>query len=128
VRRIKIPAIFHASSRRDSRSHEVIRVLRRKTNRRHMTGDHHSRTARRATLLVTAADEILGTHSTEDRLHWVRDLDFDEDRSQVRTASGPRVMASLPGHHHLATIRRGQHRRRAALPMPGIPAGHSERS
>ena len=31
----------------------------------------------------------------EDRLHWVRDTDFDEDRSQVRTASGPRVMASL---------------------------------
>ena len=31
-------------------------------NRRHMTGDHHGRTARRATLLVTAADEILGTH------------------------------------------------------------------
>jgi hypothetical protein len=31
----------------------------------------------------------------EDRLHWVRDLDFDEDRSQIRTASGPRVMATL---------------------------------
>jgi hypothetical protein len=28
-----------------------------------MTGDHHDRTARRATLLVTAAAEILGTHS-----------------------------------------------------------------
>jgi hypothetical protein len=50
------------SSRRDSRSHEVIRVITRKTNRRHMTGDHYGRTARRATLLVTAADEILGTH------------------------------------------------------------------
>jgi predicted transposase YbfD/YdcC len=31
----------------------------------------------------------------EDRLHWVRDLTYDEDRSQVRTARGPRVMASL---------------------------------
>jgi hypothetical protein len=28
-----------------------------------MTGDHHDRTARRATLLITAADEILGTHT-----------------------------------------------------------------
>jgi len=37
-------------------------VIRRKTNRRHMTGDHHDRTARRTTLLVTAAEEILGTH------------------------------------------------------------------
>jgi predicted transposase YbfD/YdcC len=38
---------------------------------------------------------IRGHWGIEDRLHWVRDLDFDEDRSQVRTASGPRVMASL---------------------------------
>jgi hypothetical protein len=28
-----------------------------------MTGDHHGQTASRATLQVTAADEILGTHS-----------------------------------------------------------------
>ncbi len=37
-------------------------MIMRKTNRRHMIGDHHYRTAARATLLVTAADEILGTH------------------------------------------------------------------
>jgi hypothetical protein len=36
-------------------------VISRKTNHRHMTGDHHGGTARRATLLVRAADEILGT-------------------------------------------------------------------
>jgi hypothetical protein len=28
-----------------------------------MIGDHHGRTVRRATLLVRATDEILGTHS-----------------------------------------------------------------
>jgi predicted transposase YbfD/YdcC len=38
---------------------------------------------------------IRGHWAIEDRLHWVRDMDFDEDRSQVRTASGPRVMATL---------------------------------
>ena len=38
---------------------------------------------------------IRGHQMIEDRLHWVRDMDFDEDRSQIRTASGPRVMASL---------------------------------
>jgi hypothetical protein len=32
-----------------------------------MTGDHHDRTARRATLLVTAAAEILGTHRHRDQ-------------------------------------------------------------
>jgi predicted transposase YbfD/YdcC len=31
----------------------------------------------------------------ENRLHWVRDVTLDEDRSQVRTKNGPRVMASL---------------------------------
>lgn len=31
----------------------------------------------------------------ENRLHWVRDVDYDEDRSQVRTGSGPQVMATL---------------------------------
>jgi hypothetical protein len=36
-----------------------------------------------------------GHWSIENRLHWVRDVTFDEDRSQVRTGSSPRVMASL---------------------------------
>ena len=36
-----------------------------------------------------------GHWSIENRLHWVRDVTFDEDRSCVRTGSGPQVMASL---------------------------------
>ncbi len=31
----------------------------------------------------------------ENRVHYVRDVTYDEDRSQVRTGSGPRVMAGL---------------------------------
>lgn len=31
----------------------------------------------------------------EDRLHYIRDFTFDEDRSQVRTANAPHVMATL---------------------------------
>jgi hypothetical protein len=38
--------IRHAPSRRDSRSHATIRVIMRKTNRRHMTGDHHGQAVR----------------------------------------------------------------------------------
>ena len=38
---------------------------------------------------------IRGHWAIEDRLHWIRDMDYDEDRSQVRTASGPRVMATM---------------------------------
>jgi hypothetical protein len=36
-----------------------------------------------------------GHWTVENRLHWVRDVTFDEDRSQVRTGNGPRVMATL---------------------------------
>jgi hypothetical protein len=31
----------------------------------------------------------------ENRLHWVRDVTYDEDRSQIRKGQGPRVMATL---------------------------------
>lgn len=32
---------------------------------------------------------------TENKLHWVRDVTFDEDRHQLRTGSAPQVMAAL---------------------------------
>jgi predicted transposase YbfD/YdcC len=38
---------------------------------------------------------IRGQWAIENRLHWVRDMAYDEDRSQIRKANGPRVMASL---------------------------------
>jgi hypothetical protein len=38
---------------------------------------------------------IRGHWGIENRLHWVRDVTFDEDRSQVRCGSGPQVMAAL---------------------------------
>jgi hypothetical protein len=61
-RRIRISADFLASSRRDSRSQLNTCVIRRKTNRRHMIGDHHGRVPVPATLLLTALDGIFGTH------------------------------------------------------------------
>jgi len=38
---------------------------------------------------------IRGQWSIENSLHWVRDVTFDEDRSQIRTGSEPRVFASI---------------------------------
>ncbi len=38
---------------------------------------------------------VRGHWQIENRLHWVRDVTYDEDRSQTRTGSIPRVMASL---------------------------------
>ncbi|MER6596631.1 ISAs1 family transposase [Micromonospora purpureochromogenes] len=33
--------------------------------------------------------------SIENKIHWVRDVTYDEDRSQIRTGTGPEVMAAL---------------------------------
>ena len=41
------------------------------------------------------ADAQRGHWGIENRLHWVRDVSFGEDLSQVRTGAGPQVMASL---------------------------------
>jgi hypothetical protein len=38
---------------------------------------------------------VRGHWTIENRLHWVRDVTFDEDRSQVRKGNGPRMMATL---------------------------------
>jgi predicted transposase YbfD/YdcC len=52
----------------------------------------------------------------ENKSHYVRDVTFDEDRSQIRKNSGPRVMATLRnfaisvlrffGHHNIAAALR----------------------
>lgn len=44
---------------------------------------------------TTVAAWVQGHWSIENRLHWVRDVVFDEDRHQLRTGNGPQVMASL---------------------------------
>jgi predicted transposase YbfD/YdcC len=51
-------------------------------------------------LTTTQADPVLLArwlrgHWAIEALHWVRDVSFDEDRSQVRTSNGPQVMAAL---------------------------------
>ena len=43
----------------------------------------------------TLLEIIRGHWTIENRLHYVRDMAFDEDRSQVRTGNGPRVMAII---------------------------------
>lgn len=38
---------------------------------------------------------IQGHWGIENRLHWVRDVTYDEDRSQTQTGQAPRVMATI---------------------------------
>lgn len=44
---------------------------------------------------VTLATWIQGHWGIENQLHWVRDVTYDEDHSQVRTGHAPRVMATV---------------------------------
>ena len=41
------------------------------------------------------ADALRAHWSIENRLHWVRDVTFDEDRSHIRTGHGPAVMRTF---------------------------------
>jgi predicted transposase YbfD/YdcC len=43
----------------------------------------------------TLLEIVRGHWTIENRVHYVRDMAFDEDRSQVRTGNGPRVMAII---------------------------------
>jgi len=77
---------------------QAIQIVRR----RKLTGKWSRETCYAVTSLTVSqaayaqlAAIIRGHWGIEDRLHWVRDTDFDEDRSQVRAAAGPRIMASL---------------------------------
>jgi predicted transposase YbfD/YdcC len=79
---------------------QVLRLTRTRTDRK--TGKRTRETVYAVTSLTTAdagpeqiAAWLRGHWSIENRLHWVRDVTYDEDRSQVRTGHAPQVMASL---------------------------------
>lgn len=79
---------------------QVFRIDRRITRRR--TGEVREEIVYGVTRLPpergTAAQLLRAVRChwhIENRSHWVRDVTFDEDRSQVRTGSIPQVMAAL---------------------------------
>ena len=59
---------------------------------------------------------LRGHWRIENRLHWVRDVTFDEDRSQVRTSNGPQIIAALRNLVITALRLAGTPRRRGATP------------
>jgi predicted transposase YbfD/YdcC len=79
---------------------QVLQVTRK-------TRDLHTRRWRTVTLYAITsltfaqasptrlADLIRGHWTIENGLHWVRDVTFAEDASQLRTGAGPQVMACL---------------------------------
>jgi len=78
---------------------QAIKVVRR---RRALTGRKWTTVTVYAITSLTGlqADPVLLArwlrgHWAIEALHWVRDVSFDEDRSQVRTGHGPQIMAAL---------------------------------
>lgn len=74
---------------------------------------------------------MAGHWGSENRLHWVRDVTFGEDRCQVRTGSGPAALAAVrntvigvvrrAGHTNVAAaLRTYAGRPEAALPLLGL--------
>jgi len=61
----------------------------------------------------TLLGHLRGHWGIENRVHWVRDVTFDEDRSQVRSGAAPQVMAAIR-NLVLALLRRAGHRNIAA--------------
>jgi predicted transposase YbfD/YdcC len=65
---------------------------------------------------ATLAAWVRGHWEIENRLHWIRDVTYQEDKSLVRTGNAPRVMASLrnlaisvlriDGHSNIAAANR----------------------
>jgi predicted transposase YbfD/YdcC len=116
---------------------QAIQVVRR---RRPLNGKNSKKWSSETIYAVTSltaaraspaqlAGILRGHWSIEDSLHWVRDMTFGEDYSQVRTRNGPRVMASLrnlaitilrlTGHASIAAALR-YHARRPGRPIQTI--------
>jgi predicted transposase YbfD/YdcC len=79
---------------------QVLRLTRTVTVGK--TGARHTETVYAVTSLsVTDATPhqvarwLRGHWHIEDRLHWVRDVTYGEDHSQIRTQAGPQIMATL---------------------------------
>jgi len=116
---------------------QAIQIVRR---RRQLTGKNTKKWSTETVYAITSLSVIQarpaelariarGHWGIEDRLHWVRDVTYDEDRSQVRTGNGPRVMASLrnlaiailrlSGHTSIAAALR-YHARQPSRPLQTI--------
>jgi predicted transposase YbfD/YdcC len=75
---------------------------------------------------------IRGHWSIENKIHWVRDVTYDEDRSQIRTGTGQQVMAVLPQHRDQPAPPGRRHLDRTSLtpkrprsaPIPTTPRTH----
>jgi len=81
ARAAQVAQIRRTTTRNGKKTVEVVYVI--------TSADH------RAAPPAVLAAWVQGHWGIETRTHWVRDVVYDEDRSQVRTGNGPQVMATL---------------------------------
>jgi predicted transposase YbfD/YdcC len=79
---------------------QVFRITRHRID--HTSGKHETHTWVGLTSLTAdhatpthIAELVRGHWHIENRLHWVRDVTYNEDHSRVRTGNAPRTMTSL---------------------------------
>ena len=77
----QVAQVRRTTTRAGKKNVEVVYVI--------TSADHH------AAPPAVLASWIQGHWGIENRAHWVRDVTFDEDRSRIRTGTGPQVMATL---------------------------------
>ena len=94
---------------------QVARVERRRAVARHGGWRDEGEVTYAATSLPPGRADarallghLRGHWGIENKVHYVRDVTFDEDRSQTRTGAGPQVMAALR-NLALTLLRRAGH-------------------
>jgi predicted transposase YbfD/YdcC len=61
---------------------------------------------------------IRGHWHIENKIHWIRDVTYDEDRSQIRTGTGPQSHGRPAQRRHRRPPRRRRHQHRRRQPPP----------
>ena len=71
---------------------------------------------------------VQGHWGIENRLHWIRNVVFDEDRHQLRTRNGPEIMAALRNlttrHHPSGPRRPSRYRLHHQIPVTTTKTRH----
>ena len=113
---------------------QVARVERRRTVRRRGLVRHTTDITYLVTSLpperadaTTLLALVRGHWRIENRLHYVRDVTFDEDRSQIRCGATPQVMATCRNLAMTLLRQAGAPTIAAALRTRGIPTGDAAR-
>jgi predicted transposase YbfD/YdcC len=121
VQTLKVAAVAGLCFPHAAQAIQVIRRVRAPGSRRWRTVTAYAVTslALGSASPAQLAGWLRGHWRIENRLHWVRDVDFDEDASTARTGSLPRVMASL---RNLASARYGWPATPTSPPRYDIPA------